>query len=98
MHDMFHLTGGCHYNLKCQNYLNSCNNCPAMPFFMKSQIVYNYKIKNFNYSRLNASLFTFSNQDFEVSKKSKFKFNNLYQLNYPLNLNIFKYSEKKKNE
>lgn len=30
LHDMFPFTGGCHYNSGCQNYLNSCHNCPQL--------------------------------------------------------------------
>ena len=96
MHDMFPLTGGCHYNFECQNYLKNCKNCPAVPFLIKSQITYNYKIKNYNYNKLDANFFAFSNQDFKKLIKTKFKFKSIHQLNYPLNLNIFKYIEKKK--
>lgn len=28
--DEAHMTGGCHYPLACKEYLNGCNNCPAL--------------------------------------------------------------------
>jgi glycosyltransferase involved in cell wall biosynthesis len=28
--DMGHLTGGCHYAWRCEGYLSSCGNCPAL--------------------------------------------------------------------
>jgi glycosyltransferase involved in cell wall biosynthesis len=30
LHDMWAFTGGCHYNGDCQNYINSCGNCPQL--------------------------------------------------------------------
>ena len=30
MHDERLLTGGCHYTLTCNGYMNDCNNCPAV--------------------------------------------------------------------
>jgi glycosyltransferase involved in cell wall biosynthesis len=34
MHDMWPITGGCHYSFECENYLKECGNCPM---FIKSQ-------------------------------------------------------------
>ena len=30
MHDMFPITGGCHHSLGCNEYINSCMNCPLI--------------------------------------------------------------------
>jgi glycosyltransferase involved in cell wall biosynthesis len=30
LHDMWFMTGGCHVNLECNNYLNSCKTCPRV--------------------------------------------------------------------
>lgn len=30
MHDMWTITGGCHYSLDCDKYKTSCNNCPML--------------------------------------------------------------------
>ena len=30
LHDMWFITGGCHVNLECSNYLNDCRTCPRV--------------------------------------------------------------------
>ncbi len=31
MHDMWHITGGCHYSFNCENYIENCNGCQMFP-------------------------------------------------------------------
>jgi hypothetical protein len=35
LHDMRLLTGGCHYSLNCNNYLQSCGSCPFLPSLLR---------------------------------------------------------------
>ncbi|MEO6136065.1 MAG: glycosyltransferase [Ginsengibacter sp.] len=31
LHDMWHITGGCHYSFDCNKYITGCQNCPILP-------------------------------------------------------------------
>jgi glycosyltransferase involved in cell wall biosynthesis len=31
MHDMWTITGGCHYSFACTKYISGCSNCPILP-------------------------------------------------------------------
>ncbi len=31
MHDMWTITGGCHYSFTCAKYISGCSNCPILP-------------------------------------------------------------------
>lgn len=39
MHDQRLFTGGCHYSLDCQQYINSCESCPQVKQFFKKQVL-----------------------------------------------------------
>ena len=54
MHDMWNITGGCHYSFSCDKYKTDCNKCQMLP----DEGVYNYasigiKKKNRLYSKYN---------------------------------------------
>lgn len=45
--DQQHLTGGCHYPVKCREFINSCENCPALKVGKElSSKQLNYKYNN----------------------------------------------------
>jgi glycosyltransferase involved in cell wall biosynthesis len=49
LHDQWAFTGGCHYSAGCNNYMDSCSNCPQIaddPFRLP-QAILNDKIKYF---------------------------------------------------
>lgn len=31
LHDMWNITGGCHYSFNCNKYITGCQNCPVLP-------------------------------------------------------------------
>lgn len=54
LHDQWAFTGGCHYSAGCNNYINSCGNCPQIaddPFFLPHAILKD-KINDFKGERL----------------------------------------------
>lgn len=54
MHDMWPITGGCHYDEGCSTYKNSCGNCPLLLSNCSSDISYRqFKQKQRVYNRLN---------------------------------------------
>jgi len=38
MHDMWWITGGCHYSFTCEKYLSGCNNCQMFPGNKKNDL------------------------------------------------------------
>jgi len=95
LHDMYHLTGGCHYSYECKNYKLNCKNCPGVPIFLENKVNTNYISKLNAYKIINPKLLVFSKNDYLLSKKSKLNFKNIFYLNYPLDLNIFNYQGNK---
>jgi glycosyltransferase involved in cell wall biosynthesis len=54
MHDMWYITGGCHYSFKCEKYINECHECQV---FSKQRIfdisTREFRIKKKIYSKYN---------------------------------------------
>jgi len=51
MHDMWTMTGGCHYSLSCENYISDCSSCHMFPADKKNKLpnkLHNLKQKLFN--------------------------------------------------
>ena len=44
LHDMRLLTGGCHYSLNCNNFLNNCDSCPFLPSLLRGIPPKNHKV------------------------------------------------------
>ena len=62
LHDMWSFTGGCHYNVDCEKFIEQCNNCPSLKFrsdFDQSQKIFNRK--EALYKKLNLTIVTCSN-------------------------------------
>ena len=51
LHDMRILTGGCHYSLGCKNYLQNCENCPAV-FAFKKYVSKEFKIQKSTFLKM----------------------------------------------
>ncbi len=49
MHDMWGISGGCHYSFSCQNYITGCNSCQMFPGGGRvPEKMYQKKIKLYN--------------------------------------------------
>ena len=58
MHDMWHVTGGCHYSFECEKYITGCNECPMFITIKKNDLAkkaFDRKMKF--YSRYNNLFF-----------------------------------------
>jgi glycosyltransferase involved in cell wall biosynthesis len=55
LHDMRLFTGGCHYSLDCNNYLNGCFSCPHLPALAQN-------IPRSNLNEMQKLFFDFGNQ------------------------------------
>lgn len=72
LHDMWPLTGGCHYNNDCSGFLNSCGNCPQLSSNNPKDISFDLlsrKLKHYT-SAKNISLLGVSNWISSVARKS----------------------------
>jgi glycosyltransferase involved in cell wall biosynthesis len=55
--DMGHLTGGCHYAWRCEGYLSSCGNCPALRWAgMNDQSAHIWRAKQLEIGRTRGSV------------------------------------------
>lgn len=90
MMDLESITGGCHYPWLCNKYETNCLDCPALD--NKNNLLSHNQLmtKAINYAYINADLFSSSYYDLAFAKKSMIKFNNYYQLYYPIDEDIFK--------
>lgn len=62
LHDMWNITGGCHYSFECTNYItNGCKNCPVFPAD-GGVAVKGFKQKQKLYSRYNNLYFVSPSQ------------------------------------
>lgn len=97
MMDLEPVTGGCHYPWLCNNYATNCMDCPALGNGRNLLAHNQLTTKMANYAYLNADIFSSALYDLELAKKSIIKFNNYYQLYYPIDENIFVPSKNKRN-
>lgn len=97
MMDLEPVTGGCHYPWLCNNYATNCMDCPALGNGRNLLAHNQLTTKMANYAYLNADIFSSALYDLELAKKSIIKFNNYYQLYYPIDENIFVPSKNNKN-
>jgi len=40
MHDMWYMTGGCHYSFECEKYKSHCYDCQVFPYYKKKDLSY----------------------------------------------------------
>jgi glycosyltransferase involved in cell wall biosynthesis len=97
MHDMWNITGGCHFNFTCDNYITSnCNNCQVFPTapatankqFMKKLNFYN-RYNNIYFVSPSKWLQQCAQQSLLVKNKSVFYIPNV------LSTSVFKPCDKK---
>lgn len=95
MMDLEPITGGCHYPWLCTKYHTNCMDCPALDLG-RNQLAHNQlTTKAANYAYLNADIFSSAIYDLEFAKSSLIKFNNYWQLYYPIDEEVFKPASKK---
>ena len=86
------ITGGCHYFWDCKGYLSDCSSCPAIKtnitFSPKKQL--SRKIENF--SKITIGLLASSDIGLETMKQAKIKYNSYTKIPYPINTDIFNYT------
>lgn len=96
LHDMWAITGGCHYNNGCEKFLDNCGNCPSLRF--RKEYDYSRKIystKSTAYKELNFRVVTPSNWlNSEAKKSSLFHNKKIRTIPNPINTEIFKPDEK----
>jgi glycosyltransferase involved in cell wall biosynthesis len=81
MHDMWNISGGCHYSFTCDKYITGCHNCQMFPAdkendlsakgFKKKQQLYN-KYKNFYFVSPSKWLFNCAKQALLTKDKPLF--------------------------
>jgi len=72
MHDMWNITGGCHYSFGCEKYQTNCHNCPMFPIDKDDDLsASGFKRKQELFSRYNNLYFVApSKWLYECTKKS----------------------------
>lgn len=97
MHDMFPVTGGCHYSFECQNYKKQCGMCPYIKHFKKNDFSYKQlKLKKHILNKYkNISFITPSKWLYNVAKQSSLASNlNVYHIPNVLNNSVYKQIDK----
>jgi glycosyltransferase involved in cell wall biosynthesis len=81
IHDFEPFTGGCHYAFKCENYVESCENCPAVRDIFKTRVKQSKILKNQLFADLNRLMLVFPSKwmlnnfrDGNPQKSSNFEF------------------------
>ena len=71
MHDMWHITGGCHYSFDCENFTKSCRACQMFPEESANLPIKGFKKKyNFYHKYENLTFVAPSNWLTNLAKKS----------------------------
>jgi glycosyltransferase involved in cell wall biosynthesis len=97
LHDMWYITGGCHYSFDCNKYQTECNHCQMLTTNKYKDISYKqFKKKAHIFAKYdNLSFVTASKWMTECVKKSALATNKKVAcIPYPLNLSIFKPHDK----
>jgi len=92
MHDMWHITGGCHYSFECNLYESRCKNCPLLRgrFFDSASYIFKRKEKLL---KSNSNLYYITPSrwlEHCVSKSSILGINKVITIPNVLDANIFK--------
>lgn len=96
MHDMWAMTGGCHYTYGCEKYKTHCGDCPQLQ---------SNKLKDTSYKIFEKKIKYLKNKEITILASSKwlydcfkssalFKDFPIYQIPNPINIEIFKPIEK----
>ena len=92
LHDVWPVTGGCHYNEHCTNYRQSCGSCKVLgskkPLDL-SRLVYNSKMRAYS-KHGNITFVGLSRWIFELSMESPLSFKRVVNLPNPIDTNVYK--------
>lgn len=98
LHDMWPLTGGCHYDENCGSYTNSCGSCPVLGSKSKNDLssrVLKRKLKSISQVE-NLHIVGMSRWLAECARKSRlFSSRAVYQLPNPIDTTVFSPFDKK---
>ncbi len=96
LHDMWALTGGCHYSAECERYTNCCGACPQLNSDKDNDITRKiWRKKRRAYKGLNLTIVTPSRWLAECAKRSSLLSDlKVEVIPYGLNTDIFKPIEK----
>jgi glycosyltransferase involved in cell wall biosynthesis len=96
MHDMWAMTGGCHYTYGCEKYLSECGTCPQLKSNCNSDL--SRKIFNRKKALLekkNITVIASSQWLYDCFKKSAlFKDLQIYKVPNPIDVKVFKPADK----
>ena len=95
-HDMWAFTGGCHYAGDCEKFKSSCQNCPFLKYPKKRDLSYRiWKRKSKVYKSSKITVVTCSNWLRNVAiESSLLKGNNILSIQNPINIDVYKPSNK----
>jgi glycosyltransferase involved in cell wall biosynthesis len=90
VHDMWPITGGCHYTVGCEAYQSKCGKCPQL----KSKRAYDLSTFVFNHKKKLGNKITFVAPSLWmkncIEKSALFGESQVHQIPYPINLKIYK--------
>lgn len=92
LHDMWAFTGGCHYNVECEKFINKCHNCPSLKSpgeKDKSSKIFREKeklIKDINLTIVTPSIWLSE----EAKRSELFKDKRIENIPYPIDLDVYK--------
>ncbi|MBR6147676.1 MAG: glycosyltransferase [Lachnospiraceae bacterium] len=96
MHDMWHATGGCHYSIGCDRYINGCISCPKVGYVADKAMKLCIKRKKQFFSSHNPYMVTISDWEKSIALSSSIcncdgiNSNRIFRIWNPINTEIFK--------
>ena len=69
--DMELVTGGCHYNFECENFIRSCESCPAIKYPLKNIASNNLKEKEYYLKNIKVTFLSPNKFVYKMIKQSK---------------------------
>ncbi len=94
-HDQWYMTGGCFFPYDCQNFYNSCQNCPMLKFPGLAEKTFNKKMSIYN--KTNLHVIAISNWIAHIVKSSPLlKNTRVTVIPNPINTQLFKPLNKQK--
>ena len=92
LHDMWSFTGHCAYSYDCDRWLQGCGKCPYLdvhPSIQRDSTKWEWKLKNWVYSRSNLTIVTPSKWLFEIVKQSMLHRFPIHHIPNGIDINIY---------
>ena len=92
LHDMWSFTGGCHYNVDCEKFIDKCGFCPSLKIKARGDLSSKiYFSKSEIYNGLNLEIITSSNWlRKEAGKSSLFRHKDIQTIPTPMDTKLFR--------